>query len=48
MDPQVWVEIHGVPIDNSKKKTHHVDNNGTLGLMVGQVWLLEMNNSDDE
>ncbi|XP_036938060.1 1-phosphatidylinositol 4,5-bisphosphate phosphodiesterase delta-3-A-like [Acanthopagrus latus] len=28
VDPQVWVEIHGVPIDNSKKKTHHVDNNG--------------------
>uniref|UniRef100_A0A3B3UAP2 Phosphoinositide phospholipase C n=1 Tax=Poecilia latipinna TaxID=48699 RepID=A0A3B3UAP2_9TELE len=28
VDPQVWVEIHGVPIDNIKKKTHHVDNNG--------------------
>ncbi|XP_045923962.1 1-phosphatidylinositol 4,5-bisphosphate phosphodiesterase delta-3-A-like [Micropterus dolomieu] len=28
VDPQVWVEIHGVPIDNNKKKTHHVDNNG--------------------
>uniref|UniRef100_A0A3B4ZMV2 Phosphoinositide phospholipase C n=1 Tax=Stegastes partitus TaxID=144197 RepID=A0A3B4ZMV2_9TELE len=28
VDPQVWVEIHGVPIDNDKKKTHHVDNNG--------------------
>ncbi|KAF7645746.1 hypothetical protein LDENG_00198530 [Lucifuga dentata] len=28
VDPQVWVEIHGVPIDNAKKKTHHVDNNG--------------------
>ncbi|KAM4525851.1 1-phosphatidylinositol 4,5-bisphosphate phosphodiesterase delta-3-A-like isoform 2-T2 [Fundulus diaphanus] len=28
VDPQVWVEIHGVPIDNIKKKTNHVDNNG--------------------
>ncbi|XP_031179848.1 1-phosphatidylinositol 4,5-bisphosphate phosphodiesterase delta-3-A-like isoform X1 [Sander lucioperca] len=28
VDPHVWVEIHGVPIDNYKKKTHHVDNNG--------------------
>ncbi|CAJ1080569.1 -phosphatidylinositol 4%2C5-bisphosphate phosphodiesterase delta-3-A-like [Xyrichtys novacula] len=28
VDPQVWVEIHGAPIDNDKKKTHHVDNNG--------------------
>ncbi|XP_044033523.1 1-phosphatidylinositol 4,5-bisphosphate phosphodiesterase delta-3-A [Siniperca chuatsi] len=28
VDPQVWVEIHGVTIDNNKKKTHHVDNNG--------------------
>ncbi|KAF3691478.1 1-phosphatidylinositol 4,5-bisphosphate phosphodiesterase delta-3-A [Channa argus] len=28
VDPQVWVEIYGVPIDNDKKKTHHVDNNG--------------------
>ncbi|KAM9837387.1 1-phosphatidylinositol 4,5-bisphosphate phosphodiesterase delta-3-A-like [Aulostomus maculatus] len=28
VDPQVWVEVHGAPIDNNKKKTHHVDNNG--------------------
>lgn len=28
VDPQVWVEVHGVPIDNSKKKTHRVENNG--------------------
>ncbi|XP_061666194.1 1-phosphatidylinositol 4,5-bisphosphate phosphodiesterase delta-3-A-like isoform X10 [Syngnathoides biaculeatus] len=28
VDPQVWVEIHGVPIDNKKKKTHHIQNNG--------------------
>lgn len=28
VDPQVWVEIHGVPIDNMKKKTHHIENNG--------------------
>lgn len=28
VDPQVWVEIHGVPIDKNKKKTHHIDNNG--------------------
>ncbi|XP_068161674.1 1-phosphatidylinositol 4,5-bisphosphate phosphodiesterase delta-3-A isoform X5 [Antennarius striatus] len=30
VDPQVWVELHGVPIDNNKKKTNHVDNNGHL------------------
>uniref|UniRef100_A0A3P9JU53 Phosphoinositide phospholipase C n=1 Tax=Oryzias latipes TaxID=8090 RepID=A0A3P9JU53_ORYLA len=28
VDPQVWVEIHGVPIDNNKQKTHYVKNNG--------------------
>lgn len=28
VDPQVWVEIHGVPIDNMRKKTHYVENNG--------------------
>ncbi|KAM9816684.1 1-phosphatidylinositol 4,5-bisphosphate phosphodiesterase delta-3-A-like [Neosynchiropus ocellatus] len=28
VDPQVWVEVHGVAIDNNKKKTNHVDNNG--------------------
>ncbi|XP_061912462.1 1-phosphatidylinositol 4,5-bisphosphate phosphodiesterase delta-3-A-like [Entelurus aequoreus] len=28
VDPQVCVEIHGVPIDNDKKKTHHIQNNG--------------------
>ncbi|KAJ7984422.1 hypothetical protein DPEC_G00354680 [Dallia pectoralis] len=28
VDPQVWVEIHGVPIDNNKKMTPRVDNNG--------------------
>ncbi|XP_037545164.1 1-phosphatidylinositol 4,5-bisphosphate phosphodiesterase delta-3-A [Nematolebias whitei] len=28
VDPQVWVEIHGVAIDNAKKKTHRIDNNG--------------------
>ncbi|XP_077407678.1 1-phosphatidylinositol 4,5-bisphosphate phosphodiesterase delta-3-A-like isoform X2 [Vanacampus margaritifer] len=28
VDPQVWVEIHGVQIDNNKKKTHHIQNNG--------------------
>ncbi|KAM7387292.1 hypothetical protein PAMA_009761 [Pampus argenteus] len=28
VDPQVWVEIHGVAIDNAKRKTHRVDNNG--------------------
>ncbi|XP_075996626.1 1-phosphatidylinositol 4,5-bisphosphate phosphodiesterase delta-3-A-like [Genypterus blacodes] len=28
VDPHVWVELHGVPIDNNKKKTHRVDNNG--------------------
>lgn len=30
VDPQVWVEVHGVPIDNNKKKTHHVNNNGEI------------------
>lgn len=28
VDPQVWVEVHGVPIDNNKKKTNRVENNG--------------------
>ncbi|XP_030592187.1 1-phosphatidylinositol 4,5-bisphosphate phosphodiesterase delta-3-A [Archocentrus centrarchus] len=28
VDPQVWVEIHGVSIDNAKQKTHRIDNNG--------------------
>ncbi|KAM3859435.1 1-phosphatidylinositol 4,5-bisphosphate phosphodiesterase delta-3-A-like [Diretmus argenteus] len=28
VDPHVWVETHGVPIDNNKKKTPRVDNNG--------------------
>ncbi|KAF5889679.1 1-phosphatidylinositol 4,5-bisphosphate phosphodiesterase delta-3-A-like, partial [Clarias magur] len=28
VDPMVWVETHGTPIDNNKKKTHRIDNNG--------------------
>uniref|UniRef100_A0A3P9A797 Phosphoinositide phospholipase C n=1 Tax=Esox lucius TaxID=8010 RepID=A0A3P9A797_ESOLU len=28
VDPQVWVEIHGVSIDNARDKTHRIDNNG--------------------
>ncbi|XP_076856295.1 1-phosphatidylinositol 4,5-bisphosphate phosphodiesterase delta-3-A [Brachyhypopomus gauderio] len=28
VDPLVWVETHGTPVDNNKKKTHRVDNNG--------------------
>ncbi|XP_053707505.1 1-phosphatidylinositol 4,5-bisphosphate phosphodiesterase delta-3-A-like isoform X1 [Synchiropus splendidus] len=28
VDPQVWVEIHGVAIDNARAKTHRIDNNG--------------------
>uniref|UniRef100_A0A8C5HI92 Phosphoinositide phospholipase C n=1 Tax=Gouania willdenowi TaxID=441366 RepID=A0A8C5HI92_GOUWI len=28
VDPQVWVEVHGAPIDNDKKKTQYIDNNG--------------------
>uniref|UniRef100_A0A8B9H822 Phosphoinositide phospholipase C n=1 Tax=Astyanax mexicanus TaxID=7994 RepID=A0A8B9H822_ASTMX len=28
VDPMVWIEIHGVPIDNSKEKTKRIDNNG--------------------
>ncbi|KAK3528997.1 hypothetical protein QTP70_014393 [Hemibagrus guttatus] len=30
VDPMVWVETHGAPIDNNKKKTHRIDNNGTF------------------
>lgn len=28
VDPMVWVEIHGVAIDNAREKTHYIDNNG--------------------
>ncbi|XP_035263034.1 1-phosphatidylinositol 4,5-bisphosphate phosphodiesterase delta-3-A-like isoform X1 [Anguilla anguilla] len=28
VDPQVTVEIHGVPIDNAREKTQRIDNNG--------------------
>ncbi|XP_058620743.1 1-phosphatidylinositol 4,5-bisphosphate phosphodiesterase delta-1a isoform X1 [Onychostoma macrolepis] len=28
VDPQVRVEIYGVPADNASKQTHHIDNNG--------------------
>uniref|UniRef100_A0A7N8Y9D9 Phosphoinositide phospholipase C n=1 Tax=Mastacembelus armatus TaxID=205130 RepID=A0A7N8Y9D9_9TELE len=28
VDPQVWVEIHGVSIDKTRAKTHRIDNNG--------------------
>lgn len=28
VDPQVWVEIHGVAIDNRREKTQRIDNNG--------------------
>ncbi|XP_055032457.1 1-phosphatidylinositol 4,5-bisphosphate phosphodiesterase delta-3-A isoform X2 [Misgurnus anguillicaudatus] len=28
VDPLVWVETYGAPIDNNKKKTHRIDNNG--------------------
>ncbi|XP_072522733.1 1-phosphatidylinositol 4,5-bisphosphate phosphodiesterase delta-3-A-like [Salminus brasiliensis] len=28
VDPQVWVETHGVRKDKHKKKTHRIDNNG--------------------
>lgn len=28
VDPQVWVEIHGVGIDNARDKTQRIDNNG--------------------
>ncbi|XP_066497923.1 1-phosphatidylinositol 4,5-bisphosphate phosphodiesterase delta-3-A [Hoplias malabaricus] len=28
VDPQVWVEIHGVSIDKARAKTHHITNNG--------------------
>lgn len=38
VDPQVWVEIYGVPIDNMKKKTHHVENNGKCLLSGSKVF----------
>ncbi|KAK9965414.1 hypothetical protein ABG768_004507 [Culter alburnus] len=28
VDPLVWVQTYGVPIDNNTKKTHRIDNNG--------------------
>ncbi|KAJ8414288.1 hypothetical protein AAFF_G00051580, partial [Aldrovandia affinis] len=28
VDPLVWVEIHGVAIDNAREKSHRIDNNG--------------------
>uniref|UniRef100_A0A8C9W077 Phosphoinositide phospholipase C n=1 Tax=Scleropages formosus TaxID=113540 RepID=A0A8C9W077_SCLFO len=28
VDPQVWVEVHGVGIDNARDKTHRINNNG--------------------
>ncbi len=28
VDPQVWVEIHGVAIDNARRKTQRINNNG--------------------
>ncbi|XP_051959147.1 1-phosphatidylinositol 4,5-bisphosphate phosphodiesterase delta-3-A [Xyrauchen texanus] len=28
VDPIVWVETYGAPIDTNKKKTHRIDNNG--------------------
>lgn len=30
VDPQVWVEIHGVAIDNARNKTQRIDNNGKV------------------
>lgn len=33
VDPLVWVETHGAPIDNNKKKTHRIDNNGMSSLL---------------
>lgn len=34
VDPQVWVEIHGVAIDKAKGKTHRIDNNGKSDLIT--------------
>uniref|UniRef100_A0A672QHW8 Phosphoinositide phospholipase C n=1 Tax=Sinocyclocheilus grahami TaxID=75366 RepID=A0A672QHW8_SINGR len=28
VDPLVWVQTYGAPIDNNTKKTHHIGNNG--------------------
>ncbi|TRZ01848.1 hypothetical protein DNTS_007153 [Danionella cerebrum] len=30
VDPQVRVEVYGVPEDNATKQTHHIENNGKL------------------
>lgn len=30
VDPQVWVEIHGVSIDKARAKTQRIDNNGEV------------------
>lgn len=31
IDPLVRVEIHGVPQDQAKQETRHIENNGPLG-----------------
>lgn len=36
VDPQVWVEIHGVAIDNAKQKTQRIDNNGNSEIPLKQ------------
>lgn len=47
VDPQVWVEIHGVSIDKARAKTHRINNNGMAlcfsgrGLGgVGRLWII--------
>lgn len=43
VDPQVWVEIHGVAIDKAKGKTHRIDNNGKSDFItVSQSHLLSV------
>lgn len=46
VDPQVWVEIHGVSIDKARAKTQRIDNNGeaneifrNLKVLCCGVWL---------
>lgn len=42
VDPQVWVEIHGVAIDNAKGKTQRIDNNGKTKIspLIILIWSL--------
>ncbi|KAK2886525.1 1-phosphatidylinositol 4,5-bisphosphate phosphodiesterase delta-1a isoform X1 [Channa argus] len=45
VDPLVRVEIHGVPADNARKETHHIDNNG-FNPMWNESFQFEINVPD--